>query len=213
MGVDAPGEAVRVELVDAAVGGPGGMERIDPVALEEAADEADAAAVGHQQRGAPVQGAVAQTGQDAALLRLQALAAREPERLGVLAVVPPRVWLFAHDGREAAPLPLPAMRLRQSRVDDQGQVAAESRVDDLGGLARAPQVAGDDESDAAPGESFPLGTCLRAADIVESYLGPALAAGGFDVPVGLAVSQEEDQGVTARRRGAEGSATAQVSGT
>ena len=91
-----------------------------------------------------------------------------------------------------ARLPLAAVRLREPRVDDERQLAAEFLVDQLGGLAGAHEMTGDDELDAAPDERATEVARLGAARLVELHLGPALAARRLAVPVGLAVADEQE---------------------
>ena len=111
--------------------------------------------------------------QHAPLLVDEALAAREAEALGMLAVVLPGLGLLEHDLGEEARLPLAAVRLRESRVEDQRHVPPSSARDDLGGLSGARQVAGDDELDAAAGEGAALLARLGAAGLVEVDLAPS----------------------------------------
>ena len=108
-----------------------------PTAFEEAAQQADAAAVRHEQRRAAVPRRVPQRRQHAALLVGQALAGGKAKVLGVLAVLGATRRLLEHDLREQAALPVAAMRLGEAGVDDERQVAAELLADELGGLAGA----------------------------------------------------------------------------
>ena len=160
---------------------------------QEAAHQADAAAVRHEQRAAAVAGHVAQRGEHAALLVGQALAAGKAERLGVLAVAPPRHGVLAHDLGEQARSQSPRWVSARRGSTIERDVAAELLADDLGGLAGAQQVAGDDELEAAPCERATAVARLGAARLVEPDLGPAQAAGRLAVPVGLAVADEQER--------------------